>query len=65
VAEVLDEENVFAQEYGNAPQPALRLRFRTSKKNAPELDRMLARFEQFTLAPGGDGVADGEADVAL
>ncbi|MEM1041128.1 MAG: GTPase HflX [Bacteroidota bacterium] len=55
VAEVLEEDTVLAQEYDDAPQPALRLRFRTSKKNAPELDRMLARFEQFTLAPGGDG----------
>ena len=65
VAEVLEEETVLAQEYDDAPQPALRLRFRTSRKNAPELDRMLARFEQFTLVLGGDGAADGEADVAL
>ncbi len=64
VAEVMEEETVLAQEYGDAPQPAVRLRFRTSKKNAPELDRMLARFEQFTLAPGGDGSLGSAADLA-
>ena len=63
VAEVLGEETVLAQEYDEAPQPAVRLRFRTSKKNAPELDRMLARFEQFSLVPGGDGAIDG-ADLS-
>ena len=57
VAEVLEEETVLAQEYDDAPQPAVRLRFRTSKKNAPELDRMLARFAAFTPVPGGDGSA--------
>ncbi len=64
VAEVLEEETVLAQEYDHAPELALRLRFRTSKRNAPELDRMLARFEQFSLVPGGDGAADGQAGFA-
>ncbi len=64
VAEVLEEETVLAQEYNDTPQPALRLRFRTSKKNAPELDRMLARFEQFTFVSGGDGAFGSEADLA-
>jgi GTPase len=55
VAEVLREETVMARAYDEEPEPALRLRFRTSKKNAPELDRMLARFAHLEAVPGGDG----------
>jgi len=59
VAEVLREDTVMARAYDGAPEPALRMRFRTSKKNAPELDRMLARFAHFEAVPdpGGDGAA--------
>ena len=63
VAEVLEEETVLAQEYTDDPQPAVRIHFRVSNKNAPELDRMLARFEGFALVPGGDGALGG-ADLA-
>lgn len=59
VAEVLEEDTVLAQEYNDAPEPVVRLRFRTSKKNAPELDRMLARFEGYEVVPGGDGALGG------
>ena len=63
VAEVIEEDTVLAQEYTDAPEPAVRLRFRTSKKNAPELDRMLARFEGYEVVPGGDGALGG-ADLS-
>jgi GTP-binding protein HflX len=63
VAEVIEEDTVLAQEYDEDPQPVVRLRFRTSKKNAPELDQMLARFEHFSLLPGGDGALGGQAGL--
>jgi hypothetical protein len=59
VAEVLEETTLLADDYGQAV-PVLRLRYRASSKNAPELARMLARFAH--LVPrasseesGGDG----------
>ena len=65
VAEVLDERTLFADDYG-ATIPALRLRYRASSKNAPELARMLARFAHLVPTPappgvGGDGAAGGVA----
>lgn len=59
VAEVLEEDTLFADDYGETV-PVLRLRYRASSKNAPELARMLARFAHLvpTTAPGepsGDG----------
>src|SRR5690606_37937790 len=62
VAEVLDEQTLMADDYGETV-PALRLRYRASAKNAPELARMLARFAHLvpTAAPvetGGDGAVE-------
>ncbi len=47
VAEVVDEEVGFAEDAYDAsaaPVPVVRLRFRASTKNAPDLDRMLERY---------------------
>ena len=47
VAEVLEEEVGYAEdtfEAAGAPVPVVRLRFRASTKNAPDLDRMLAQY---------------------
>ncbi len=47
VAEVLDEEVGFAEDTFNASDervPVFRLRFRASRKNAPDLDRMLQQY---------------------
>ncbi len=65
VAEVMGEETVMAQEYSDDPAPAVRLRFRISRKNAPDLDRMLARFGHLVpvAPPEGDG-AVGDAGLA-
>ncbi len=58
VAEVLLEETVMATGNGN-PEPVVRLRYRASRKNAPELDRMLARFAHIKLDdPIGDGAVN-------
>ncbi|MDX1419487.1 MAG: GTPase HflX [Rubricoccaceae bacterium] len=59
VAEVLAERTLLAQDYGETV-PALRLRYRASAKNAPELARMLARFEHLVpvAALGGDGALE-------
>ncbi len=55
VAEVLREETVMADDYGTV-RPALRLRYRASAKNAPELARMLERFAHLVpVEAGGDG----------
>ncbi|MFN3596992.1 MAG: hypothetical protein ACK41D_06950, partial [Rubricoccaceae bacterium] len=69
VAEVRAEDTGFAEGYDRAPVPVLRLRYRVSAKNAPDLTRMLARFrhlrwlgetppgETSLTAPEGDGAA--------
>jgi GTP-binding protein HflX len=67
VAEVLEEQTLLADDYGETV-PALRLRYRASSKNAPELARMLARFAHLmpteaTAGPGGDGAAEPVASV--
>jgi GTP-binding protein HflX len=67
VAEVLDEQTVLAEGYGETV-PALRLRYRASSKNAPELARMLARFAHLVPTavvpePRGDGAGDGAAEA--
>jgi len=56
VAEVLEERTMMANSFEGEEVPTLRIRFRTSKKNAPELDRMLARFRHLEPATG-DGAA--------
>ncbi len=74
VAEVSEEEVGFAEDAFDAtaePVPVLRLQFRASTKNAPDLDRMLERYGGLrwsgSAAPSGDGsaapatLADGEA----
>jgi len=65
VAEVLDEQTLMADDYGEAV-PTLRIRYRASAKNAPELARMLARFAHLVptsapMDPGGDGAAEAVA----
>src|SRR5690606_18787900 len=61
VAEVLDEQTLLADDYGETV-PVLRIRYRASSKNAPELARMLARFAHLVPAePGGDGALEGVA----
>jgi len=66
VAEVLEEETVMAQAFGDEPEPATWLRFRVSRKNDPELKQMLARFAH--LEPvgglGGDGAPGTFEDLA-
>ena len=58
VAEVLSEETVMATGHGD-PEPVIRLRYRASGENAPELDRMLSRFAHFVLdGPVGDGAVN-------
>ena len=60
VAEVLSEATVMATGHGD-PELVVRLRYRASGENAPELDRMLSRFAHFVL----DGaVGDGAVDIA-
>jgi GTPase len=54
VAEVISEETVMAAAFDDPPTPALVLRYRTSRKNAPELERMLARFAHMEPV-SGDG----------
>ena len=50
-------------ECANRSVPVSRIRFRASKKNAPDLDRMLVRFGRLRwqapddLSPTGDGAA--------
>lgn len=64
VAEVIEEETVMAQSYTDAPEPVTWLRYRTSRKNAPELERMLERFahlEPVRAAEGHESQGDGEA----
>ena len=60
VAEVIEEDFGYAQDAYDAsadPVPVVRLRFRASTKNAPDLDRMLERFG--ALRWTGDGSGDG------
>ena len=64
VAEVLDDEVGLAEDGDGAILPVSRIRFRVSKKNAPDLDRMLVRFGRLrwhdpaTAAPAaGDGAS--------
>lgn len=57
VAEVLSEEYVTAQGYDD-PEPSVKLTYRASARNAPDLERMLSRFAHFEqVEPGGDGAA--------
>ena len=64
VAEVLREDTVMVAGYDGEPIPAVRLRYRASSKNAPELERMLERFAHLRALPGeppvpaGDGAAE-------
>ena len=60
VAQVLSEEMAMATGYGD-PEPVVRLRYRASAENAPELDRMLARFAHFEL---DEIVGDGATNLA-
>ena len=61
VAEVLAEDFGLAEGYDGEVLPVVRLRYRASSKNAPDLARMLARFEHLSwqedtpATPGGDG----------
>lgn len=60
VAEVLEEDFGYAEDAYDAdapPVPVVRLRFRASVKNAPDLDRMLEGFG--ALRWTGDGSGDG------
>ena len=60
VAEVIEEENGFADDAFDASEavvPVVRLRFRASMKNAPDLDRMLERHGNLRwlgTTPDGD-----------
>ena len=64
VAEVLSEDFGLADGYDGAIVPVVRLRYRASSKNAPDLQRMLARFEHLSwrddapAASGGDGAVE-------
>jgi GTPase len=60
VAEVLAEDTVMARAFDEEPQLALQLRYRTSRKNAPDLDRMLARFAHLETVPDGGHHAGGD-----
>ena len=63
VAEVLDERTVMVDDYGTE-RPALQLKYRASAKNAPDLQRMLARFDHLTpVATHGDGLPPGPIDA--
>ncbi len=68
VAEVIDETFGFAEDAYDAtapPVPVVRLRFRASTKNAPDLDRMLASYGSLRWQePGADVSGDGAAEVA-
>ena len=60
VAEVVSEDFGYAQDAFDAdaaPVPVVRLRFRASTKNAPDLDQMLARYGGLRWT--GDGSGDG------
>jgi GTP-binding protein HflX len=60
VAEVTDEDFGYAEDTydaGAEPVPVVRLRFRASAKNAPDLDRMLASYGGLRWT--GDGSGDG------
>ena len=66
VAEVLDESFGYAEADGDpTPVPVMRVRYRASPKNAPELDRMLVRYDHLRwrgeTAFSGDGQATDEA----
>lgn len=71
VAEVQSEEVGFAEDAFDAsagPVPVVRLRFRASRKNAPDLDRMIdqyggLRWTEPVADPAGDGAATA-ADLA-
>ena len=68
VAEVTSEEVGFAQDAfdaGAESVPVVRLRFRTSRKNAPDLDRMLQRYGGLRwTGAAGDPTGDGSATAA-
>ena len=60
VAEVVSEDFGYAEDAFDAdadPVPVVRLHFRASTKNAPDLDRMLERYGGLRWA--GDGSGDG------
>ena len=63
VAEVLGEDLVQAEGYDPEPIPAVRLRYRASARNAPDLERMLARFAHLRALPGPPG-GDGAVPTA-
>ena len=66
VAEVIEEEVGFAEDAYDtsaAPVAVVRLHFRASTKNAPDLDRMLERYGNLrwsaaAAVPSGDGAAE-------
>lgn len=64
VAEVLEERPAMASAFGGAPEPVLFLRFRASRKNVAELDRMLARFAHLELVTGGGLAGDAAVELA-
>ena len=68
VAEVTGEEVGYAENAFDATAdrvPVVRLRFRASRKNAPDLDRMLERYGGLRWdEPLGDPAGDGAADPA-
>ena len=67
VAEVSEEEVGFAEDAFDAsaePVPVLRLRFRASTKNAPDLDRMLQRYGGLRWTGPADGPASLSGDGA-
>lgn len=47
-AEILDESVGYASGDGGDVKPVMRVHYRASPKNAPELDRMLIRFDYLT-----------------
>ena len=57
VAEVLAEDTLMAEDYEDRV-PVVRLHYRASAKNAPELARMLERFAHLTpVEAQGDGAS--------
>ena len=69
VAEVVDEEVGFAEDAYDASAdrvPVVRLRFRASTKNAPDLDRMLERYGnlRWAGAMAAPAASDGAAETA-
>lgn len=50
VAEVLSEETVLAAPPYEDPAPVLRIRYRASRKNAPDLERIFSRFMDYEVS---------------